>query len=159
MWYRDDEGSKLCIMWEEWQHRRLGTCKEPAKLLKCFHALYVSSSTMGVVHQEVPPRDAHCFAPIHALALLSDAERYMRDRLQRFGGSNDCWKYLGLVPPAQSPVAATGESAERLEELYKRAGRLLNIVEADLREKYGHLNPGLQAMNLRNRLRAKGHNV
>lgn len=159
MWYRDEEGSKVAIVWEEWQYRRLGNTPEPVKLLKCFHVLYVSSSTMGVIHQEVPPREAHCFAPIQALARLCDAERYMRERLGRFGGTHECWRLLGLQPPAQAVAPASAESGERLEELYKRAARLLGFLESDLREKYGHLNPGLQAMNLRNRLRSKGHNV
>lgn len=43
-----------------------------------------------------------------------------------------------------------------LDEVYAAASPVLGVPEPDLRAKYGHLNPGLQVMNLRNRMRAKG---
>jgi aryl carrier-like protein len=49
--------------------------------------------------------------------------------------------------------------SDDLAEAYERAARLLGTSVEDLEKKYGHLNNGLQMMNLRNRLRAKGHNV
>lgn len=40
-----------------------------------------------------------------------------------------------------------------LEELYKVAAEALGTTQKELREKYEHLNPGMQRMNLGNRLR------
>lgn len=40
-----------------------------------------------------------------------------------------------------------------LDGVYTAAAQELGVAEADLRAKYGHLNPGLQRMNLGNRLR------
>jgi hypothetical protein len=42
-----------------------------------------------------------------------------------------------------------------LDEIYSIASDILDIIESDLRAKYGHLNPGMQRMNLGNRIR--GH--
>jgi hypothetical protein len=43
-----------------------------------------------------------------------------------------------------------------LDEVYAAASPVLGVPEPDLRAKYGHLNPGMQRMNLGNRMRAKG---
>ena len=44
-------------------------------------------------------------------------------------------------------------SGMTLDELYKFAAERLELDVMILMTKYGHLNPGMQAMNLRNRLR------
>lgn len=47
-----------------------------------------------------------------------------------------------------------------LDAVYKEAAKTLKVSETDLRAKYLHLNPGMQRMNLGNRMRAelsKGH--
>lgn len=41
-----------------------------------------------------------------------------------------------------------------LDTVYKAAAKLLKEPEADLRKRYKHLNPGMQRMNLGNRMRA-----
>jgi hypothetical protein len=73
--------------------------------------------------------------------------------------SAEVFRLLGLKKPAQAPTAATAEVNEHLNELYKRAAEIMDLNEEDVRRKYAHLNPGLQAMNLRNRLRARGQAV
>lgn len=40
-----------------------------------------------------------------------------------------------------------------LDELYAVTSKMTEITQKDLKEKYGDLNPGMQAMNLRNRIR------
>ncbi len=40
-----------------------------------------------------------------------------------------------------------------LDEIYKLGAKLSGIKEKDLREKYSRLNPGMQRMNLGNRIR------
>lgn len=85
-------------------------------------------------------------------------EQYLREKLMENGGSPGAYEHLRV----QKPVVEAMVSADKKEdhdELYARAARVLGVSEADLRKKYGHLNPGLQAMNLRNRLRAKGKAV
>ena len=41
-----------------------------------------------------------------------------------------------------------------LDEVYKLAAKELKESEKDLRARYRHLNPGMQRMNLGNRMRA-----
>lgn len=84
---------------------------------------------------------------------------YLCRKLLANGGNPGAYGALGVERPELPAVAATAETAVALGELYARAARLLKEPEADLRAKYGKLNPGLQAMNLRNRLRKAGHNV
>jgi len=43
-----------------------------------------------------------------------------------------------------------------LDEMYAMAQDRLGTPQTTLKARYGHLNPGLQAMNLRNRLRSAG---
>lgn len=83
---------------------------------------------------------------------------YLARKLLENGGNPGAYGALGLERPTLPSVAAQ-ETVVAHNELYARAARLLKIPEAELRAKYGHLNPGLQAMNLRNRLRKAGHNV
>jgi colicin import membrane protein len=62
-------------------------------------------------------------------------------------------------------VDCNDATAERLrgmalDAVYKEAAKTLKEAEADLRKRYAHLNPGMQRMNLGNRIRAavsKGH--
>jgi hypothetical protein len=51
---------------------------------------------------------------------------------------------------------ATRLSGLTLDAIYTEAAIVLGTPEADLRAKYGHLNPGMQRMNLGNRMRAAG---
>lgn len=41
-----------------------------------------------------------------------------------------------------------------LDDVYKRAAKALGEPEKNLRSRYRHLNPGMQRMNLGNRMRA-----
>lgn len=41
-----------------------------------------------------------------------------------------------------------------LDQVYAHAAQQLNVPEDELRQKYGHLNPGMQRMNLGNRIRS-----
>lgn len=58
--------------------------------------------------------------------------------------------------PAKPKRPKSTAPAIPLDEMYKQAAKVLGEKEPDLRKKYAHLNPGLQGMNLRNRMRAKG---
>ena len=53
---------------------------------------------------------------------------------------------------ADDPVAAALDGFT-LDETYGVASRMTDITQKDLKEKYGHLNVGMQIMNLRNRIR------
>lgn len=100
--------------------------------------------------------------PTGVTTSVADAVRYFTRRLLLIGGDNEAYLSLGVTRPqvVQGPEKeATPGKVKELDELYTRAAKLLVVPAAELRDKYSHLNRGLQAMNLRNRLRAKGHNV
>lgn len=85
---------------------------------------------------------------------------YFKRRLLLTGGHPRAYEALGLQRPVVTTTTTVDPKSElALSELYVRAAKLLELPEPELRKKYAHLNRGLQAMNLRNRLRAKGHNV
>jgi len=46
-----------------------------------------------------------------------------------------------------------------LDDVYKAASKLLGETQTALRERYKHLNPGMQRMNLGNRMRAASAQV
>jgi hypothetical protein len=50
-------------------------------------------------------------------------------------------------------VVATGIAGATLDEIYELTAEALDTTDKELREKYGHLNQGMQRMNLGNRLR------
>lgn len=52
-------------------------------------------------------------------------------------------------------VATMLRDCATLDQVYKAASKYLDIDEAELRGKYGHLNPGQQRMNLGNKMRFK----
>lgn len=52
-------------------------------------------------------------------------------------------------------VATMLRSCDTLDKTYAVAGEYLVVPVADLKTRYGHLNPGQQRMNLGNRMRAK----
>jgi hypothetical protein len=52
-------------------------------------------------------------------------------------------------------IATTLRNCKTLDDVYREAADYLEVAEADLRGKYGHLNPGQQRMNLGNRMRSK----
>lgn len=56
---------------------------------------------------------------------------------------------------ARGPLDNTSKDLQGLdlEEMYQHASSLLGATVDELKEKYGHLNPGLVRMNLGNRLR------
>lgn len=92
---------------------------------------------------------------------VAEMVEYYKRRLLLVGGHPKAYEAFGLQRPVMTQVEGDGDpkKAADLNELYVRAAKLLETNVADLRKKYEHLNRGLQAMNLRNRLRAKGHNV
>lgn len=138
-----------------------------------------------LVHSKFPPRDAMHFAEIIGGYPIGPAITHFRKHADTIGASKPVRDLLGLKgePPVQFVEVVVRDDAGKvvgvekvekprkggnsnkpqpnaeLDELYGRAARLLQTPEKQLREKYAHLNNGLQAMNLRNRLRAKGHNV
>ena len=61
--------------------------------------------------------------------------------------------------PAKSPVATGDDLAmvlagHGLDVIYSAAAVVLSTDESELRQRYGHLNPGQQRMNLGNRIRS-----
>lgn len=53
------------------------------------------------------------------------------------------------------PVARMLRDADTLDAVYAAAAKYLGVKEKELRDKYGHLNPGQQRMNCGNRMRGK----
>lgn len=77
---------------------------------------------------------------------------YVKDKERKTAGGN--------VSVDSGDKLAQELRGATLDQVYARAAKELNEKEADLRAKYKHLNPGMQRMNLGNRIRAaaaKGH--
>jgi hypothetical protein len=84
---------------------------------------------------------------------------YLKEALHRFGGDAVAYEVLGVERPIMPVPEASAEKRLELDEMYRRVAALLKTPERELRSKYGHMNPGLQIMNLKNRLRRKGYNT
>lgn len=54
-------------------------------------------------------------------------------------------------------VAGLLRPCETLDQVYAAAAKYLKVKEKELRDKYGHLNPGQQRMNCGNRMRGHYH--
>ena len=90
-------------------------------------------------------------AELHAHARSTDALReaakgYVRDKEHKTAG--------GHVSVNNGDEIATKLLGKDLDQVYAMAAKALKEDEADLRKKYGHLNPGMARMNLGNRMRA-----
>lgn len=88
-------------------------------------------------------------AAIHARstdALREAAKRYVHDKENKTSG--------GHVSVNNGDEIAAKLLGKDLDQVYAMAAKALKEDEADLRSKYGHLNVGMQRMNLGNRMRA-----
>lgn len=71
----------------------------------------------------------------------------------------DCRSYVKTISPSGNFTMHNGDSvakkldARTLDDVYRVAAKELGVAETELREKYKHLNPGMQRMNLGNRMR------
>lgn len=130
-------------------------------LPKAVQALFVGWSGC-VLFRSYRGDTAHLAEPTNVQTSVKAMEQYFIRRLMLVGGDAEAYEALGQQKPllVQQEGASGDPGKEReLGELYIRAAKLLSTTADDLQKRYAHLNRGLQAMNLRNRLRAKGHNV
>lgn len=111
----------------------------------------------GVAYWKRPGHEYKFMVETRVSTTAKQFEDYLRGRLARCGNvaNAEVYRLLGVEKPAIL-VEATRETAHALVELYERAAKAMETTTEDLQTRYGHLNPGLQAMNLRNRLRARG---
>jgi hypothetical protein len=127
------------------------------------HLHFIHSDILcGAIYHRYPGSEKkHVKAmPETVITTSEEFEDYLRRKVWCMKtASAEVFKLLGLKKPAQAPTAASAEVGEHLNELYARVAVLMEIDEQDVRKRYAHLNPGLQAMNLRNRLRAKGQAI
>jgi len=159
-YYRHEDHSTHALCWEERELQKDEETKKFQVVVKAYHVLYTGDNG-GPVYEIIPRAQAQhraVFSPTAVTTAPEAFEDYLRRRLVQYGGPAEMWRRFGLEPPAHSVQSLPGSQAAH-DEMYERAARLLGVPEPDLRKKYGHLNPGLQQMNLRNRLRGKGHNV
>lgn len=79
-------------------------------------------------------------------ALVEAQARYSRDKERKTAGGN----------PSVDNGDALAEALRGadLDAVYAQAAKVLGVPVADLRTKYAGLNPGMQRMNLGNRMRA-----
>jgi hypothetical protein len=78
-------------------------------------------------------------------ALVEAGKAYQHDKERKTAGGN--------VSVDSGDELAQELRGATLEAVYQRAARALGVTEAALRAKYAHLNPGMQRMNLGNRMR------
>jgi hypothetical protein len=179
MRYHSETGWGVCLMWMEQQVRDGNT------VLARVHAV-VQGAGGDLDYAKMRPEEHRNFADIKGGYPIGPAIDAFRAQADRVGASREARKLLGMsdiAPPKMIREIIRSEDGkligERMvakmsrndpsqgppkvnadtDELYERAAKLLELKEEDLRAKYGHLNPGMQSMNLRNRLRAKGFNV
>jgi hypothetical protein len=79
-------------------------------------------------------------------ALREAAKGYVHDKEHKTAG--------GHVSVNNGDEIAMKLIGKDLDSVYTMAAKALKEDEADLRKKYEHLNPGMQRMNLGNRMRA-----
>lgn len=158
--FRDSDSVRTAVVWEERENHK-GEDGKFSVRVKCWHLLYTGDQGQ-VVHGTLTRDQAHhpaVLVPMTANRTTPEEfEEYLRGRLRRFGGRAEVWGILGLERPPQESASLPASRGAH-DAMYQRAAELLKVPEADLRKRYGHLNPGLQQMNLRNRLRGKGFNV
>jgi hypothetical protein len=129
--------------------------------LKYFHFMH-SDILVGAIYHRFPGSEKRHVTNMASTVRTTaqEFEDYLRKKVwTQKTATAEVFKYLGLKKPKQPPVVANAETNEHLNELYARAAKVMGLDEEEVRKKYSHLNPGLQAMNLRNRLRARGQTV
>jgi len=134
---------------------------KPPPQLKYFHFMH-SDLLSGAVYYRFPGAEKEFIRDCgpYCKTTAGDFENYLRKKVwAQKTATAEVFRLLGLKKPAQIATAASAEVNESLNELYRRTASIMGLPEEDVRKKYAHLNPGLQAMNLRNRLRAKGQAV
>lgn len=125
--------------------------------LKSLHILRRNEQG-GVTYEVLPGGDSQYLQPPRMVVTVERFEAYLRGVLARFGGDAKAYEALGVARPQVEPVI-TADVSEQLDHAYTRAAHLLKVAEEDLREKYGKLNPGMQAMQLKNALKRGGYNT
>lgn len=147
-----DDGHRLAIAWLEREHSTGRTM--------AVHLLR-RDEIRGAAHERLPGDHARYLKPLDELGRdrLAQMEDYLRECLQNRGNGQaprDTYELLGVNKPQMESTGTAPALSQDHDELYRRAAHVLGVPVSELRAKYGHLNPGLQAMNLRNRLRARG---
>lgn len=102
-----------------------------------------------------PPRDSHYF---YAPADCCDLAPVTKNRFERQPTMADVARKERAktgVRDVGDPVAEKLREATSQDELYRIASEFLGVPEIELRDRYAHLNPGQQRMNLGNRMRSK----
>lgn len=87
---------------------------------------------------EVAPQPKNPYAPAPTVASVARAERAKAG-----------------IKDTGDPTAVLLRSATTIDELYKIGTKVLGVPVKELKDKYSHLNPGQQRMNIGNRMRAK----
>lgn len=111
-----------------------------------------------IEHKRTSADNLQYLEATNVISTAAEFEGYLRKKLVAYGGNPGAYEHLGVGRPSVEAVVSVEKKAEH-DELYARTARVLKVPEKELREKYGHLNPGLQAMSLRNKLRKAGRSV
>ena len=82
-------------------------------------------------------------------------------RLKKVGDKvHDLSDYVQVKTAAGNTSLSCGDATAKqlqgleIDEVYSKAAKALDIPVKDLKKRYGHLNVGMQRMNLGNRMRA-----
>lgn len=82
-------------------------------------------------------------------------------RLKRVGDKTfDLSDYVKVKTAAGNTSLSCGDATAKslqgleLEDVYKKASKVLGVPVTELKSRYSKLNPGMQRMNLGNRMRA-----
>lgn len=83
----------------------------------------------------------------------SDKPRLVSPDLTRYAVADDVVTASGRKAIDVGDEVATQLRGSDLSDVYKAASEATGVSQKALREQYGHLNPGMQRMNLGNRIR------
>lgn len=151
LWHGEDQWSHA-VVWLESVRDAAGVHG------RCTHVLHTEGGR--VRHETGGPEAIFRYtAPTSVRTTVGEMVAYFQKRLLEFGGDAEAFQYLGVEKPKAEVDEEVKPESEELADLYERAARLMKVDEQELRKKYAHLNRGLQAMNLRNRLRGRGFTV
>lgn len=178
MRYHGKSGWSVCLMWLEQREDEKTKVVSLAKI----HSI-IQMDTASLSYEKMRPEELRHFADIQGGYPIGQGIEAFRRHADTYGATREVRAMLGMsadAPPKMIVVQQRDDDGNLigeikvpknqgnphepkpsvdLDDLYKRAAKLLDIREEDLRQKYGHLGNGMQSMNLRNRLRGKGFNV
>lgn len=132
----------------------VGVCPKCGSIdLYCGHIKSIGSGMGIVVDEEYVTGCRHCDWVHDSRTTRMPGMRYVKNAAYRPEDYRRCVSAHGHASYDCGDRVAKMLEGKELDEVYEMAADLLDLPLQTLAQKYGHLNPGMQRMNLGNRLR------